>query len=599
MERETGKTSVVPYPRSDAAYSTRQAICTPHPVKCALFLPYVSVRSRAVQGCFPGQPVLFSEQKGEIGMKQGKKLLAALLAALMVMGAIPAYAAQLTEMPDYFGIQSDAEKVMLDDRYTLSYGRSYEVMGSFEMGDDFCYAIQQGDTVTVTNTHPSDTGFVYLYCEVYYPKTALVNEAGQTEQIPGGYFTNVDEQRYYLKADGQWKSIWYGYWLLGAIMDGMSLDESDRGMMLDYGQSCTFTLPREGEDALYLLYCYYMDPQAAPDYEVQNTDFLEYQRNVYRYEETASTVAGFSDVRESDYYAQAVEWAKETGVTGGTSATTFSPDRTVTRAQAMTFLWRAAGSPSPASMTSPFTDVTDPGAYYYKAILWAAEQGITGGVGGGRFGVDGTLPYDQILAMLCRAAGGTASGSDWSAAAVRWAEENGLTSGLTFAAKEDCPRADVVYCLWKQMSGQPIPPADPEEDGDDPAVQQISEEQVYHTILALKDSYPEGMRWTNDDGYISSALHIKGYGCAGFAMICSDAAFGDLPGRTHESFDDIRVGDMIRIGDYHSVVVLEKRADSVIVTEGNYNSSIHWGREITRSSLEQTGFYVTTRYPAG
>ena len=164
------------------------------------------------------------------------------------------------------------------------------------------------------------------------------------------------------------------------------------------------------------------------------------------------TVAGFSDVHEGDYFADAVVWAKERGVTGGTSADTFSPDRTVTRAEAVTFLWRAAGSPRPASAASPFADVTDSGAYYYDAVLWAYEQGIVGGVGNGQFSLYGTLTYDQILAMLCRAAGGSAAGGDWSSTAVDWAAENGLTDGLTFSAKDSCPRADVVYCLWKQLA---------------------------------------------------------------------------------------------------------------------------------------------------
>lgn len=163
------------------------------------------------------------------------------------------------------------------------------------------------------------------------------------------------------------------------------------------------------------------------------------------------TVGGFRDVYEDDYYADAVVWAKDTGVTGGTSATTFSPSATVTRAQAMAFLWRAAGSPQPASTVSPFTDVSDPGAYYYKAVLWAAEQGITGGVSATSFGADNAVTYDQMLAFLARAAGDTATGSDWSTAAVNWAAENGLTDGLTFAPKSACPRSDVVYCLWKQL----------------------------------------------------------------------------------------------------------------------------------------------------
>ena len=164
------------------------------------------------------------------------------------------------------------------------------------------------------------------------------------------------------------------------------------------------------------------------------------------------TVAGFSDVYANDYYADAVVWAKDTGVTGGTSATTFSPNNTVTRADAMTFLWRGAGSPEPESLVSPFSDVTDAGAYYYKAVLWASENGITSGVSATDFGIKNTLSYDQILAFLFRAAGETDVGSDWSAAAVNWAAENGLTAGLTFTAKGNCPRSDVIYCLWKQLS---------------------------------------------------------------------------------------------------------------------------------------------------
>ena len=106
------------------------------------------------------------------------------------------------------------------------------------------------------------------------------------------------------------------------------------------------------------------------------------------------------------------------------------------------------------------------------------------------------------------------------------------------------------------------------------------------------------MRYTNDNSYYCAALRITGYGCAGFAFICSDAAFGNLPGRQHRNFDQIRVGDILRVdNNTHSVVVLEKRENSVIVTEGNYNSSIHWGREISRQELELGNFVVTTRYP--
>jgi hypothetical protein len=161
-------------------------------------------------------------------------------------------------------------------------------------------------------------------------------------------------------------------------------------------------------------------------------------------------VAGFDDVKSYDYYADAVVWAVNSNVTNGTD-NGFAPNTTVTRGQAMTFLWRAAGKPEPTTAVSSFTDVSDPNAYYYKAVLWAAEQGITGGIGGGLFGVENAVAYDQMLTFLCRAAGGSATGSDWSAAALSWAGQNGLTDGLIFTAKSGCPRADVVYVLWKQL----------------------------------------------------------------------------------------------------------------------------------------------------
>lgn len=132
--------------------------------------------------------------------------------------------------------------------------------------------------------------------------------------------------------------------------------------------------------------------------------------------------------------------------------------------------------------------------------------------------------------------------------------------------------------------------------------QPITEENVQAILYSLKEQYPEGMHWTNDDYYYSDATpYWNYYGCAAFAMICTDAVFGLFPiSGTHSNFDAVRPGDILRINnDTHSVVVLEVRENSVIVTEGNFNSSIHWGREISRASLEQGNFEVRTRYPAG
>ena len=169
---------------------------------------------------------------------------------------------------------------------------------------------------------------------------------------------------------------------------------------------------------------------------------------------SAETVGGFSDVFSTDHFAEAVLWAvnHDPQITNGIGGGKFGATGTVTRAQAVTFLWRAAGCPEPQTAVSPFSDVSDPGAWYYKAVLWAAEQNITNGVGGGKFGLNGTLAYDQMLTFMARAAGADASGGDWSEKAMAWAEASGLTEGLTVTAKGDCPRCDAVYCLWKQMA---------------------------------------------------------------------------------------------------------------------------------------------------
>ena len=169
-----------------------------------------------------------------VPVKRWKQMLGALLAIVLLTGTVPAYAAEQTEMPDYFGIQSDAVKTTTGHTFTLSYGRpGEEVYDSFEVTDDFYYAIEPDGQITVTNTNPSDTGFVYMYCEVYYPKTSMTGYDGSTIQIPGGYFCDVDEDLYYLGENGQWISVWYGYWLLGAVTEDYAFAASERVDMAD------------------------------------------------------------------------------------------------------------------------------------------------------------------------------------------------------------------------------------------------------------------------------------------------------------------------------------------------------------------------------
>lgn len=125
-----------------------------------------------------------------------------------------------------------------------------------------------------------------------------------------------------------------------------------------------------------------------------------------------------------------------------------------------------------------------------------------------------------------------------------------------------------------------------------------TDRQVYDIMMAQKAVFPEGMHWTNDNYYAwKGGTYTGGFGCAGFAFAVSDAAFGDTKAVIHKDYTNIKVGDILRVdNDTHSVIVLEVREQSVIVAEGNYNASIHWGREISKAALTDPYSYIMTRY---
>ncbi len=131
------------------------------------------------------------------------------------------------------------------------------------------------------------------------------------------------------------------------------------------------------------------------------------------------------------------------------------------------------------------------------------------------------------------------------------------------------------------------------------AAETPDEASVYNAMIALQDEYPEGMEWTNDNFYAwNGGIYSGGYGCVGFAFILSDAAFGTLPARLTTTFDpaSVRVGDILR--NYgHSYIVLEVHEDYFIIAEGNFNSSIHWGRKVSFDSVADGFEEHITRYP--
>ena len=176
-----------------------------------------------------------------------------------------------------------------------------------------------------------------------------------------------------------------------------------------------------------------------------------------------TTTNPFLDVPNGAYYADAVLWAVKNGITSGTSATTFSPDTPCTRAQAVTFLWRAAGSPAPKHADMPFTDVAAD-AYYRDAVLWAVENGITGGTGANTFSPDAPCSRGQIVAFLWRSRQSPMIAAanpftdvdtdDYYHDAVLWAADEGITGGTsatTFSPDAACTRAQIVTFLYRAL----------------------------------------------------------------------------------------------------------------------------------------------------
>lgn len=176
-------------------------------------------------------------------------------------------------------------------------------------------------------------------------------------------------------------------------------------------------------------------------------------------------ISPFRDVPTDAYYYEAVKWAQKKGITGGIGDGLFGPNQPCTRAQIVTFLWRAAGSPEPEGTAAGMTDVAA-GSYYEKAVAWAIENGITTGTADGRFAPDATCTRAQGMTFLFRASKASADGTPafgdvaadaYYAEAVKWATDNGITNGTTsstFSPGSGCTRAQIVTFLWRLYAGK-------------------------------------------------------------------------------------------------------------------------------------------------
>ena len=212
---------------------------------------------------------------------------------------------------------------------------------------------------------------------------------------------------------------------------------------------------------------------------------------------------------------------------------------------------------------------------------------------------DMTMPAGSTMTLRIAATGVKSYQWQWSADGTTW--KNCSSAGYNknaFSFKMTAAFNGRKYrCLVTGLDGVEVPSnAATVTIGDDP----YAEGAVRAKMLALQDEYYEGRHWDNSDFYAwNGGIYSGGYGCAGFAFMLSDAAFGTLPARKLTSFtwQEVRVGDILRVNnDTHSVVVLEKYSDHVVLAEGNYNSSIHWGRTLTQAQVMDAD-YLMTRYP--
>lgn len=248
---------------------------------------------------------------------------------------------------------------------------------------------------------------------------------------------------------------------------------SDRVVYMDQGNSPSFVLrPKNLEPGEYGIYL----SGASMDYEKVGS--FRYYKEAEKPEpsdplptdpapaptEPESVKNPFQDVSQKNYYYDAVLWAVGSKVTSGTDESHFSPNETCTRAQVISFLWRAAGRPEPESARNPFRDVGT-GAYYYKAVLWAVEQGVAAGTDESHFNPNAGCTRAQVVSFLWRYAGRPTAESNanpfrdvetgnYYYKAVLWAVEQGVTAGTDrshFSPASTCTRTQTVSFLWRYL----------------------------------------------------------------------------------------------------------------------------------------------------
>ena len=346
-------------------------------------------------------------------------------------------------------------------KWTINqYTITYDLDGGTAEGNPDTYTIETG---AFTLNNPTKSGYTFTG----WSGTGLDGENNMTVTIPTG---STGERSYTAhwryNGGGSGGSSSYPITIPGKTENG-TVTVSPRSA--EKGDTVTITAkPDSG---------YQLDDLTVTDKNGKELKLTDKGNGKYTFTMPASKVevnatfvkeveiSPFSDVSTSAYYYEAVKWAQEKGITGGIGNGLFGPNQPCTRAQIVTFLWRAAGSPEPKSMSS-FSDVSAD-SYYAKAVAWAVENGITTGTGDGKFSPDATCTREQAVAFLYRASGSPAvsGGSAFSdvaanayyADAVAWAEKNGVTGGIgggLFGSGNTCTRAQIVTFLYRAYQGK-------------------------------------------------------------------------------------------------------------------------------------------------
>ena len=333
------------------------------------------------------------------------------------------------------------------NQYTITY----DLAGGTVEGNPDTYTIE---TVAFTLKNPTKSGYTFTG----WSGTGLDGENNMTVTIPTGSTGNRAYTAHW-RYNGSGHS--YSYYTIKATAGAGGSISPSGNVSVREGRDQTFTITPDKGYAVSNVKIDGKSIGAVKSYTFENVRRNHAIEVIFMKANGNPQTGVFVDVATGSYYEDAVDWAVENGITKGTDDTHFSPDGICTRAQAVTFLWRTAGSPKPETRAMPFTDVPV-GSYYYDAVLWAVENGITKGTSDTTFSPNMTCSRAQIVAFLWRSEKSPAAGianpfadvkSDaYYADAVLWAVKENITKGTTsttFSPNADCTRAQIVTFLWR------------------------------------------------------------------------------------------------------------------------------------------------------